>query len=598
MSRPWRELPEETREILLHGEAEFEGVMPFLRKLERKKYKQYIRFFLRRYQSERTCPECLGSRLRKESAHVRVAGENISALSRMSIEALSAHFSALPGRLGGFKLQAVRELIDEIGSRLDFLLEVGLGYLTLARPTRTLSGGEYQRIMLTRLLGSGLTDTLFVLDEPTIGLHQRDTRRLVQVLRSLVERGNSLLVVEHDREVIAAARHVVELGPGSGEEGGQVVFSGPAESFGLSDTLTARALREPQGRGPAKKKPVKRFFSLSGARLHNLKGDTARFGIGLFNCVSGVSGSGKSSLVIGVLKPALEAALKGNLNRDTGPEEVHLENAGFLEGVVLVDQSPIGRTPRSNPVTYVKAFDHIRKLFAGTPAAKRLGLDPGGFSFNTPGGRCEKCKGAGYELVDMQFMADVLIPCEECGGKRFSARALRPAYRGKTIDRVLELSVNEAIAFFAEHSRIGKPLWVLQSVGLGYLRLGQSATTLSGGESQRLKIARQLIEGGGSRGLKGKLYILDEPTTGLHAVEVKKLLRVLDRLVEAGNTVLVVEHHPEVIAHADWIVDLGPEGGEHGGNVVVQGPLETVAACPKSHTGQMLSALLETGARV
>jgi excinuclease ABC subunit A len=399
-------------------------------------------------------------------------------------------------------------------------------------------------------------------------------------------------VVEHDAEVIRAADHVVELGPGSGENGGQVLFNGSAERFLSQDTPTARSLRD-RGGGLARRKRriLRRFLQVSGARLHNLKGETVRFGLGAFNCLTGVSGSGKSSLAAGVLEPALSAFFKSGGSPPPDLEGVVIQGAEMLEAVVMVDQSPIGRTPRSNPVTYVKAFEHIRKLFAATSGAKRLGLAAGDFSFNTAGGRCEKCKGAGFELVDMQFMADVLVPCEECGGKRFARRALTVTCRGLTVDRVLEMTVNEAIAFFADQAALGKQLWVLQSVGLGYLRLGQSATTLSGGESQRLKIARQLSEGGAARSHKGRLFIFDEPTTGLHAVEVAKLVRVLDKLVETGHTVLVIEHHPAVISHADWIVDLGPEGGDDGGWIVVQGPPEEVARCRQSHTGRLLAGL-------
>lgn len=591
MHTPWRDLPRHDRDFLLHGDSWFEGLLTFLRRLERKKYKQYIRFFLRSYQSEHTCPDCGGSRLRSEAHDVVVAGETISNLAEVSIEKLREHFEVLDKKLSSNRLEAVSELIDEINSRLDFMLEVGLGYLTLSRLTRTLSGGEYQRIMLTRLLGSGLTDTLFVLDEPTIGLHQRDTRQLVTVLRNLVSRGNSLIVVEHDREVISSADHVVELGPGSGQQGGRVLFSGQVKKFLSTQSATACYLRNPEIEKKGKVRSARKYIILRGASLHNLKKMETKFGIGLFNCVTGVSGSGKSSLVMEVLKPSVEAVLSGSGRLAQELEKVTVKNCENLDGVVLVDQSPIGKTPRSNPITYIKAFDHVRKLFASTSTAKRLGLAPSDFSFNTPGGRCEVCKGAGFELVDMQFMADVMVPCEACGGKRFTASTLGVPYQGKTIDQVLELSVNEAIAFFSDQAGIGKPLWVLQSVGLGYLKLGQSATTLSGGESQRLKIARQLIEGGSGRAHRGKLYILDEPTTGLHAVEVKKLLRVLDRLLEAGNTVIVVEHHPEVIAHADWVVDLGPEGGDAGGKVMVQGPPETVAACKKSYTGAMLARM-------
>ena len=593
-SCPWSGLPEAQREMLLYGRGWFEGVFSFLKRLEAKKYKQYIRFFLRSYQSERTCPGCRGSRLRPETLSVRLGGLTIHDLADTGVEALAAFFSGLDAESLGPVAPAAGEIIAEITSRLQFMLQVGLGYLTLGRLTRTLSGGEYQRIMLTRLLGSGLTDTLFVLDEPTVGLHQRDTGRLIRVLDGLVKSGNTLVVVEHDTQVIGAADHVVELGPGSGENGGQVLFSGPARQFAGQDTATARALRERTERQTQRKRrTVRKFLHLTGARLHNLKGEKVRFALGAFNCVTGVSGSGKSSLVAGVLEPTLSALFSSAAGAPGRLNGVEISGAEALEAVVLVDQSPIGRTPRSNPVTYIKAFDHIRRLFAETGGAKKLGLAAGDFSFNTAGGRCENCKGAGFELVDMQFMADVLIPCEECGGKRFARRSLAVSCRGKTIDQVLELTVNEAIAFFADQAALGKQLWLLQSVGLGYLKLGQSATTLSGGESQRLKIARQLSEGGSTRKRKGKLFIFDEPTTGLHAVEVARLIRVLDKLVESGHTVLVVEHHPDVIAHADWIIDLGPEGGDDGGRIVVQGPPEEVARAPESHTGKLLAQMLK-----
>ncbi len=589
---PWRELAQADREKLLHGHGGFEGIFPFLRALESKKYKHYIRYFLRGYQSERTCPDCGGSRLRRETANVLLAGRNVAEMTAMSVEALRAFCSSLNDSSAN---RAARDLLAEIVGRLDFMLEVGLGYLTLSRLTRTLSGGEYQRIMLTRLLGSGLTDTLFVLDEPTIGLHQRDTDRLVGVLRELVASGNSLLVVEHDTSVITAADHVVELGPGSGEHGGQVLFSGPSAEFIHQDTATARALEQAKllHSTEFRRKTAKKF-SIEGATLHNLTGDRAQFVLGAFNCVTGVSGSGKSSLVNGVLVPVLKRMLHGDPPVGMGMGNVRIEGAGLLDSVVMIDQTPIGRTPRSNPVTYIKAFDHIRKLFCSTSAAAKLGLNAGSFSFNTAGGRCERCKGAGYELVDMQFMADVMVPCEDCDGRRFSRHTLSVRYKGLNIHEVLGLTVNEAMGFFKNHTALGKQLWLLQSVGLGYLSLGQSATTLSGGESQRLKIAREIGHGVRGKVRRGRLFVLDEPTTGLHYQEVLRLLKVLDRLLEAGHTVLVVEHHPAVIAAADWIVDLGPEGGDGGGRIVVQGPPGQVAICKASHTGAMLAAMAKT----
>ncbi|MBN2288277.1 MAG: excinuclease ABC subunit UvrA [Candidatus Glassbacteria bacterium] len=588
MRAPWSGLAPEHREMLLVGAPGFEGVLPFLQSLERKKYKQYIRFFLRSYQSERVCPDCSGSRLRPETENVLLVGLSIGRLSAMDVESLGRWLDSLPGRLSPRQSAAAADCLREIVSRLDYLREVGLGYLTLDRMTRTLSGGEYQRIMLTRLLGSGLTDTLFVLDEPTIGLHQRDTRRLIRVMRKLVEAGNSLVVVEHDREVIGAGDYLVELGPGSGEQGGQVVFSGTAREFAAADTPTADWLAERSPPKPHKARKPETFLRVVGAKFRNLKNVEVEIPLKCFSVVSGVSGSGKSSLVAGVIRPGLEDAISHRPDNRAIPARCErIDGCRSLGGVVMIDQSPIGRTPRSNPATYIKAFDEVRRLFAGTAAARRLGLGAGHFSFNTAGGRCEHCKGAGFERIEMHFMADIFVPCEACQGRRFKSSALKIRYRGLSVDEVLGMTVNQAIEFFGEHSKIGKPLWLLQSVGLGYLKLGQSATTLSGGESQRLKIARQLAETGRTR-RQGRLYLLDEPTTGLHALEVRRLLRVLDRLVESGNTLLVVEHHPEVIAHADWIIDLGPEGGEAGGEVVVQGPPEKVAACRAGHTGKLL----------
>ncbi|MFC1614762.1 excinuclease ABC subunit UvrA [Gemmatimonadota bacterium] len=584
----WAELTPGQREMLLNGAPGFEGVLPFLRGLESKKYKQYIRFFLRSYQSERTCPDCSGGRLRPEAGNVLLDGQNISSLCNLSIDSLSDRLENLHQRLSPRQDKAAGEPLREIGSRLDYLKEVGLDYLSLDRMTRTLSGGEYQRIMLTRLLGSGLTGILFILDEPTIGLHQRDTERLIRVIRRLVDSGNSLLVVEHDREVIGVADHLVELGPGSGEQGGEVMFSGSAKEFAAADTPTAKWMAAGTRAKRSKKRKPSSSLKIRGAKFHNLKGIDVEIPLKCFTVVSGVSGSGKSSLVTGIIRPALENTICHQpASSEISERYEGIEGSRSIGEVVLIDQSPIGKTPRSNPVTYIKAFDEIRRLFADTSAARHLGLGPSHFSFNTAGGRCERCKGAGSERIEMQFMADIFVPCEACQGRRFNSSTLKLRYRGRSIVEVLEMTVNQAMDFFKTNNKIGKPLWLLQSVGLGYLKLGQSATTLSGGESQRLKIARQLAEGTRTR-RQGKLYILDEPTTGLHAVEVQKLLRVLDRLADAGNTVVVVEHHPEVIAHADWIIDLGPEGGDAGGEVVAQGPPEKVAACRLSHTGKLL----------
>ena len=601
MQTPWTNLSEENRQALVYGKGRFTGIMPFLKNLESKKYKQYIRFFLRGYQSESTCPDCGGKRLSPEALSVLLAGTDIATLSELSIDEFGKIIPELEKQLSPSAQEISHEIFREIVKRTEYLQQVGLGYLTLARMTRTLSGGEYQRIMLTRLLGTSLTDTIFVLDEPTVGLHQRDTLRLLEVLRKLVDNGNTLLVVEHDQTIIDAADYHVELGPLSGEHGGELVFAG-------SPDKQHHSIEKPSNKISATKKPASKkgaksarnFLKIRGATYHNLKNLDADFLLGAFNCLTGVSGSGKSSLIEGIVYPALQRSIGGK-TADTVKVPGNfdkIEGQNLLIGVSMIDQRPIGKTPRSNPATYLKAFDEIRREFSRTELAERMGYTPGYFSFNTSGGRCERCKGAGYEQIEMQFMADVFVPCEQCGGSRYSHAALAVRYKSINIAESLELTVNKAIELFGANSKIGKPLWMLQSVGLGYLKLGQSATTLSGGESQRLKIARLLSEtpSGTAKGRKkksrGTLFILDEPTTGLHRREVGKLLTVLDRLVEAGNTVLIVEHHPEVIIHADWIVDIGPEAGSGGGNLVVQGSAKEVASCKDSRTGLVINKLI------
>jgi excinuclease ABC subunit A len=476
---------------------------------------------------------------------------------------------------------------------------VGLGYLTLERQTRTLSGGEAQRISLANALGSRLVDTLYVLDEPTIGLHPADNDRLLALLLRLREAGNTVLVVEHDPEAMRAADHLVELGPGSGERGGYVVFQGTVEEMLASDSLTGRYLsgRE-QIAVPDRRRPVGGpALRIHGAREHNLKGVDVEIPLNALTVVTGVSGSGKSTLVHDVLYRALERELSGgetSAKRHLGEAVGELESisgAGRIREVVLVDQSPIGRTPRSNPVTYIKAYDEVRRVFASLPESRARGYTAGFFSFNVAGGRCEACKGEGQVQVEMVFMADVFVPCEVCGGRRFRPEVLDVRYRGKNIADVLDLTVDEAIRFFLHEDRLGQALWHLQQVGLGYLRLGQPAPTLSGGEAQRIKIARELAHGARRGG--SKLYILDEPTTGLHLDDIRKLLQVLGDLVDAGNTVLLIEHNLDVIKTADWIVDLGPGAGPAGGEVVAMGTPEAVAEVPGSLTGRYLSRILE-----
>ena len=600
--KPWTSLPEGAREVLLWGGrwrgASFDGAIPFLEGLTRKKYKAYVRFFLRRYQSYRRCPDCGGSRLRPEAGWVLVGGESLPTVSAWPLPRLA-------GWLEELDPDAPEEVVDpilrELRRRTRLLLEVGLDYLTLGRLTRTLSGGEAQRIAIANALGSALTAGLYVLDEPSVGLHARDTDRIVALLRSLADRGNTVVVVEHELDVVRAADRVVELGPGSGARGGSVVFAGDPGRLSEADTPTGAWLRGEAGLPERERRSLDGpRLTIRGARAHNLKGIDVPIPLGALTVVTGVSGSGKSTLVHDVLGRGLERRFSGtggkpHLGEEVGEHEA-LAGAEWLAGVSVVDQSPIGKSPRSNAVTYVKAFDGIRKLFADTIAARRRGFDPGHFSFNTEKGRCPDCKGGGYQRIEMHFLPDVFVECEACRGRRYRPEVLSVEWRGRTIADVLELTVDEAIAFFEGEPAVAKGLWVLQSVGMGYLVLGQPATTLSGGESQRLKIARELATvpasrkrgRKGTRTVRGTLYLLDEPTTGLHDEDVRALVRVLDELVERGHTVVVIEHHLEVIARADWVVDLGPEGGAGGGEVVAAGRPEEIVACEASRTGRAL----------
>jgi excinuclease ABC subunit A len=595
---PWRQLKAAEHRLLLHGKTRrYVGMYPFLRSLERKRYKQYIRVFLRQYQKALPCPSCGGARLRPEALAVRAGGAAIGTVAAMTADALAEWLAQLP--LTPFEREVAATVLREIAARVAYLRDVGLGYLTLDRLTRSLSGGEAQRIALANALGSRLTETLYVLDEPTIGLHPRDTARLLDLLLRLRTGGNTVLVVEHDPAAIRAADHMIELGPGSGEHGGHLVYSGPVAGAAAAGTLTGDYLAGRRAiRVPAERRRVTRWIDVEGATLHNVHDLDLRLPLGVLTAVTGVSGSGKSTLVHDVLYRQLAARLRG----DHGAKEHLGEPIGTvsalrgweaLTDVVLIDQSPIGRTPRSNPVTYVRAFDEIRELFAEHPAARARGYTAGTFSFNAAdGGRCRVCEGAGHVQVEMVFLADVFLPCDGCGGRRFEREVLEIRVKDLSIADVLALTVDEAIARFRHQERLGKALWHLHQVGLGYLRLGQPATTLSGGEAQRLKIARQLAVGGkGER----RLYILDEPTTGLHLDDVRTLLKVLDRLVDQGHTVLVIEHHLDVIKRADWVIDLGPEGGPGGGRVVAAGPPEVVAAA-ETHTARFLREALAVGA--
>ncbi len=591
--KPWSRLkPREQRELLHGRHGRYLGIFPFLKGLEEKRYKQYIRVFLRQYQLAKICPGCGGTRLNEQALAVRIGGETIAAVAARPVDELQAWLHTL--ELSEFERQVGQLILDQLAQRVDFLRDVGLGYLTLDRLTRTLSGGEAQRIALANALGSNLVDALYVLDEPSIGLHPRDIDRLLALLERLRDQGNTVVVVEHDLAAIRHADFMLELGPGAGEHGGKVVYAGPVA--GATDTLTGQYLSGQKRIGvPSARRRLGPWLQVRGATLHNLKDVDADIPIGALTAVTGVSGSGKSTLVHDVLYRQLEARFHGghsakeHLGETVGAVR-ELKGVEHLQDVLLVDQSPIGRTPRSNPVTYVKGFDDIRELFAAQPEARRRKLTAASFSFNMPGGRCETCEGAGAVMVEMVFLADVYVPCETCGGTRYRRDVLDVKIQGCSIADVLQFTVDEAIRRFRHQPRLGQALWHLQQVGLGYLRLGQPATTLSGGEAQRLKIARELAQSGKRTGRK--LYILDEPTTGLHLDDVRILIQVLDRLVDAGHTVLVIEHHLDVIKRADWVIDLGPEAGNAGGRVVVQGPPEQVARAAESHTGRYLREVL------
>jgi len=585
----WKDIPARDRQFLLNNkEGRYLGMFPFLERLEEKRYKQYIRVFLRQYQLAKTCPGCRGARLKPESLAVRVAGKTIAEAAALTAADLASWLEHL--QLPAFQQQVADHIQGELRARVGFVNDVGLGYLTLDRQTRTLSGGEAQRIALSNALGSHLVDTLYVLDEPSIGLHPADVDRLLGLLRRLSDAGNTVVVVEHDPAAMRAASWMVELGPASGEAGGQVVYQGPAAAVREAGTLTGQYLSGEKRIGvPSARRPAVRWLDVKGARLHNIKDIDFRIPLGTLTAVTGVSGSGKSTLVHDVLYRQLEGRLRGehsakqHLGEPVGAVTA-MKGWEHLEDVVLIDQAPIGRTPRSNPVTYVKAFDELRALFANEALARARGYGPSTFSFNVAGGRCEACEGAGHVLIEMVFLANVFVPCEVCGGSRFKREVLDVKLQGASIAKALEWTVDQAIQRLHRHPRIARALWYLQQVGLGYLRLGQPATTLSGGEAQRLKIARELSRTKGAR----RLYILDEPTTGLHLDDVRVLCKVLDRLVDAGHTVLVIEHNLDVIKRADWVIDLGPGAGDQGGRIVAAGTPEDVAQVGESATGRYL----------
>ena len=585
---PWADLTADEKRFVMDGDGgEYEGVRGFFARLERKKYKVHVRVFLSRYRGYQTCPDCGGGRLRREARDVRVAGQTIDRVCALTVREARRFFSALA--LEGREAAIADKVLTEIRRRLLFLSEVGLDYLTLDRLSSTLSGGESQRINLATSLGSALVGTLYVLDEPSIGLHPRDNQRLISILRQLRDQGNTVIVVEHDADMIRVADHVVDLGLGAGEQGGRVVFSGTLDGL-LHEprSLTARYLRGelsiPVPR--ERRRGTGQRIRVLGASEHNLKSIDVAIPLNTLTCVTGVSGSGKSTFVHDIVYPAIKR-LKGDWDKKVGAHR-GVQGAEHIGDVVLVDQAPIGRTPRSNPVTYLKAFDPIRELFAATKDARTRGLTASHFSFNVAGGRCEACEGEGQIRVEMQFLADVFVPCEQCDGKRFTPQVLDVRYRGRNVHQVLEMTVREALAFFAGSPKVLRRLHLLDEIGLGYLRLGQPATTLSGGEAQRIKIAAHLAARTGDR----LLYILDEPTTGLHFDDIAKLLAAFRKLLQAGHTLLVIEHNLDVIKTADHIIDLGPEGGEDGGHVVALGTPEEVAMVAASHTGRYLKSIL------
>ncbi|HIM73091.1 MAG TPA: excinuclease ABC subunit A, partial [Alphaproteobacteria bacterium] len=615
VNKPFKELPKKARNITLYGSGKevvpityddglrsyttkrpFEGVIPNLDRRLKESDNSWLREELSRLQNEFECEDCSGFRLKAEALAVKIDGRHISEATSQSIAEAANWFSELEAKLSPKNQQIAARILKEINLRLGFLVDVGLDYLTLSRKSGTLSGGESQRIRLASQIGSGLTGVLYVLDEPSIGLHQRDNARLLQTLRNLRDLGNTVIVVEHDEEAIMAADHIIDMGPGAGEAGGQVVASGtPTNIIANAASLTGQYLSRkrqtpvPERRGKTNKQADK-VITLIGATTNNLHGVTVKFPLGKFICVTGVSGSGKSSLVVDTLYPAAARHLN-RARAHPGPYKA-LQGLEYIDKVVDIDQSPIGRTPRSNPATYTGCFTPIRDWFAGLPEAAARGYKPGRFSFNVKGGRCEACHGEGVIKVEMHFLPDVYVTCDNCRGARYNRETLEIAYRGHSIANILDMTVDTAAELFHAVPSIHDKLVMLQRVGLGYIKVGQPATTVSGGEAQRVKLAKEL-----SRRATGKtIYILDEPTTGLHFEDVRNLLEVLHTLVDTGNTVVVIEHNLEVIKTADWIIDLGPEGGDGGGQVVVEGTPEVIAATCESYTGQYLARLLRPSA--
>lgn len=589
--KAWKDLPKAQRELIWNGTKDFFGVKGLFEYLEQLKYKMHVRVFISRYRSAKECPDCGGSRLRKEVLQILIDGKNITDITSMTIEETSKFFEKI--KLSSYEEEISGEVLKQIRSRLNFLVRVGVNYLTLDRETRTLSGGEYQRLILANQLGMGLSQALYVLDEPTVGLHPRDNDRLISILKDLKNLGNTLVVVEHDHDVIKNSENIIEMGPGSGYLGGEIVYSGTTSDFYESEKSNTVHYLKPMKWVPLRTvKPVdigiyRYKLELTGCKGHNLKNIDVDFPLNRLVVVTGVSGSGKSTLVTKTLYPAL--ARKLDIEYLPAQEFKSLHGYEHVKNVLLIDQSPIGKSARSSPITYLKAFDAIRSLMAQTPEAKFQGYTPGTFSLNVDGGRCPACKGTGYEEIDMQFMDNVVIPCDICDGKKYRPEILEVTYNNKNIHQILSMTVAEAMSFFVAYPNIRKPLSVLKEVGLDYLTLGQPANSLSGGESQRLKIAKELSQ----VTQKATLYMLDEPTTGLHFREVDLLMKVLHKLIEAGGSVIVVEHNLDVIKSADYVIDMGPDAGKKGGQVVCAGSPEILMNDKKSLTGQYLKRYLE-----
>jgi excinuclease ABC subunit A len=588
---PFKELTKKEVDVIFDGYKDYEGVNDFFKMAEKKTYKIYYRILLSKYRGYTICEGCGGGRLRKEALYIRVGEKNIFDVVRMTIADTFEFFKTL--KLTSFENEIAKRILDELRKRLKYLVDVGIGYLTLDRLSNTLSGGESQRINLATALGSSLVGSLYVLDEPSIGLHPRDNEKLISILKSLRDVGNTVLVVEHDADMITSADVIVDMGPRAGEFGGEIIYQGDTKGLlNAKESLTGNYLNRtltipvPKERRKGKKK----FIVVRGARENNLRSIDVKIPLHMLTVVSGVSGSGKSTLVHDILYAGLKREKDGYMEV-VGAHRA-IEGAQLVDAVELVDQSPIGRTPRSNPATYTKAFDLIRDLLASTQSAKIHGYKPGYFSFNVPGGRCETCEGSGIQTIEMQFLADIELTCEVCKGKRFTKEVLDIRYRGHNVDEILGMTVTEAVKFFGSHAsgkRVAKRLQVLDDVGMGYIRLGQSATTLSGGEAQRIKLASHLVNQDTEH---HTLFIFDEPTTGLHFDDVAKLLKCFDALIEQGNSVVIIEHNMDVIKCADWIIDLGPEAGDEGGRIVAEGTPEEITKAPLSYTGKFLKRYL------